>query len=227
MLKLIRLEMKKTNFTFYIQRALVASIVITGFLFVMLYFDRDLIPTGSEEFLFITDSITRMVFIIFSGVLISKLIIEEYNNKTITLMFTYPIERKKILIAKLLIIISFTFLSIVITKILALATLSILTNYLHFINENITLSMIFEHFKNTILYDFSASGVSLVALSFGMKQMSVRTTIVASVIIAILLGISNESISVGSFIVVPITLTTIGLVITYLSISSIDQKDVF
>lgn len=227
MLKLIRLEMKKTNFTFYIQRALVASIVITGFLFVMLYFDRDLIPTGSEEFLFITDSITRMVFIIFSGVLISKLIIEEYNNKTMTLMFTYPIERKKILIAKLLIIISFTFLSIVITKILALATLSILTNYLHFINENITLSMIFEHFKNTILYDFSASGVSLVALSFGMKQMSVRTTIVASVIIAILLGISNESISVGSFIVVPITLTTIGLVITYLSISSIDQKDVF
>lgn len=85
MLKLIRLEMKKTNFTFYIQRALVASIVITGFLFVMLYFDRDLIPTGSEEFLFITDSITRMVFIIFSGVLISKLIIEEYNNTNVYL----------------------------------------------------------------------------------------------------------------------------------------------
>jgi len=219
MLKLVRLEINKINFKFYIQRAFITSIAITTFLFFMFYFDRDLIPTGSKEFLFIIDSISRMVFIIFSSVLISRLIIDEYNSKTITLMFTYPIDRKKIIIAKLLIIVSFTFLSIVMTKLLAIVILSILTNYLHFINENINASMIFIHLKNTILYDLSASGVSLVALSFGMRRMSVRTTMIASIMIALLLGTNSKNLSIGSFIIVPVTLTLIGLGITYFSIT--------
>lgn len=226
MLKLIRLEMKKINFNQYIQKSMIAGISITAFLFFMLYIDRNLIATGSEEFLFLTDSIIRIVFVIFSGVLISKLIIEEYNNKTITLMFTYPINRKKILISKLLIIISFTFISIVLTKIFAITILSILAKYLNFLSESVSLQIILSHFKNTLLYDLSASGMSLVAIYFGMKHMSVRTTIVASTIIAVFLGISNEGTSVGSYIIFPVTLTIIGLVITYLSISTINQKDI-
>lgn len=227
MLKLMRLELKKNNFASYIKKALIANLCIVIFLFFMLYLDRDLISTGSKEFFLITDSITRMVFIVFSGVLISKLIIEEYNDKTIALMFTYPINRKKILIAKLAIIIFFTFISITLTKLLVTSFLSILSNYLHFINENMTTLMIWEHFKNTILYDLSASGMSLVALYFGMRQKSVKTTIIASTIIAIFLGISNEKLTVASFIIFPITLTFIGLAITYISIDNIDQKDIF
>lgn len=36
----------------------------------------------------------RSVFIVFAGVLIAKLVIGEYKNRTITVMFTYPVSRK-------------------------------------------------------------------------------------------------------------------------------------
>ncbi|WP_435302985.1 ABC transporter permease [Leuconostoc mesenteroides] len=96
MFKLIRLEMRKTNFKQYVIGGFIASLIIPVFLFFLLYIDKQDSPITNTNFLFLVDSITRIVFIIFSGVLISRLIVEEYNDKTITLMFTYPISRKKL-----------------------------------------------------------------------------------------------------------------------------------
>ncbi|GIN70283.1 hypothetical protein J14TS2_07580 [Bacillus sp. J14TS2] len=225
MLKLISLEIRKVNFGRYTNSALAACFAVTGFLFFMLYIDRDLFAASSTDFFFLVDSITRMVFIVFSGVLISRLVIEEYNDKTITLMFTYPISRKKIIISKLLIIISFTFFSMLLSRIFAAVVLYMLNSNLGFIDGDVTIYMLIEHFKNTILYDLSASGISLVPLFFGMLKKSVRTTIITSIIIAVFLGASNEDLSIGSFIGVPLTLTIIGIVASYLSIRNIEHKD--
>lgn len=48
--------------------------------------------TGST--VFILGLFVRSVYIVFAAVLIAKLVIGEYRNKTITVMFTYPISRK-------------------------------------------------------------------------------------------------------------------------------------
>lgn len=227
MLKLMNLEMRKVNFGRCINNSLAACFAVTGFLFFMLYVDRGFYTAGSTDFFFLVDSITRMVFIIFSGVLISRLVIEEFNDKTITLMFTYPISRKKVISSKLLIIVGFTFFSILLSRIFATVVLTMLDNSLNFIEGNITFQMIIEHFRNTILYDFSASGISLVPLFLGMLKKSVRTTIITSFIIAAFFGASNEDLSIGSFIVIPLTLTIIGVVTSYFSIRNIEHKDVF
>ncbi|MEK4301493.1 ABC transporter permease [Oceanobacillus sp. FSL W8-0428] len=227
MLKLMSLEMRKVNFGRYINSSMAACFAVTGFLFFMLYVDRDLYTASSTDFFFLVDSITRMVFIVFSGVLISRLVIEEYNDKTITLKFTYPISRKKLISSKLLIIICFTFFSILLSRIFATVVLTMLDNSLNFIEGDIKFQMIIEHFRNTILYDFSASGISLVPLFLGMLKKSVRTTIITSIIIAAFFGASNEDLSIGSFIVIPLTLTIIGVVASYFSIRNIEHKDVF
>ncbi|MDI3410257.1 ABC transporter permease subunit [Bacillus sonorensis] len=52
--------------------------------------------------LLLLGTFVRSVFIVFAGVLIAKLIIGEYKNRTITVMFTYPVSRKKLMAAKLL-----------------------------------------------------------------------------------------------------------------------------
>ncbi len=41
-------------------------------------------------------TMVRITFTIFTSVLIVKLIIDKYKNKSIAVMFTYPINRKKI-----------------------------------------------------------------------------------------------------------------------------------
>ncbi len=170
-----------------------------------------------------------MVFIVFAGVLISRLIIEEYNDKTISLMFMYPISRKKIMISKLLIIISATFFFIYASRIFVAAVLYMLNNYLNFIDEGIAIPVITEYLKNIAVYDLSFSGISLVPLFFGMLKKSVRTTIITSVIIAIFFGISNEELSelsINSFIVRSLIFIIIGVIATYLSIRNMEQKDV-
>ena len=62
-------------------------------------------------------SIVRATFIIFGAVLIAKLIIDEYKNKTILLMFSYPINRKKIMISKLAITAILTFITVILSNI--------------------------------------------------------------------------------------------------------------
>lgn len=51
------------------------------------------------------DTFSRAVSMIFGASLIAKFIIQEFQNKTMTVMFMYPINRKKMMIAKMLIII--------------------------------------------------------------------------------------------------------------------------
>ena len=53
---------------------------------------------------------------IFASTLIAKLIIGEYKFKTITLAFMYPISRKKLMVAKLAIVMLFTFSMIIISN---------------------------------------------------------------------------------------------------------------
>ncbi|MFD1413660.1 ABC transporter permease [Oceanobacillus jeddahense] len=228
MLKLMHLEMRKITFGRYVITALAACFAVTGFLFFALYTDRNTVAATSSDFFFVVDS-TRMVFIVFAGVLISRLIIEEYNDKTISLMFMYPISRKKIMISKLLIIICATFFFIYVSRIFVAAVLYMLNNYLNFIDEGIAILEITEYLKNTAVYDFSFSGISLVPLFFGMLKKSVRTTIITSVIIAIFFGISNEELSelsINSFIVRSLIFTIIGVIASYLSIRNMEQKDV-
>ncbi|UUE16974.1 ABC transporter permease [Leuconostoc mesenteroides] len=226
MFKLIRLEMRKTNFKQYIIGGFIASLIIPVFLFFLLYIDKQDSPITNINFLFLVDSITRIVFIIFSGVLISRLIVEEYNDKTITLMFTYPISRKKIILSKLIIIIGFTLFFIVWTRLISFFTVNLLNNHFQFIIGEVTNASILKHFISTIIYDFSASGVALVPLFFGMKKRSTRTTIITAIIIAFFLGAGNADQSIGSFLIVPMTLTAIGLFTAYLSIHNIERTDV-
>lgn len=152
MFKLINLEMKKVSLDRYVYGAIIASIIMTGFLFFMLYIDRYQYPPDVEDFFFLVDS-TRMIFIVFSGVLISKLVIEEYKDKTISLMFTYPISRKKIIISKLMIIIIFTFFSMLLSRLFVAVVLYVLNNNLEFIDGDVTIHTILIHFRDTILYD--------------------------------------------------------------------------
>jgi ABC-type transport system involved in multi-copper enzyme maturation permease subunit len=225
MFKLINLEMKKVSLDRYVYGAIIASIIMTGFLFFMLYIDRYQYPPDVEDFFFLVDS-TRMIFIVFSGVLISKLVIEEYKDKTISLMFTYPISRKKIIISKLMIIIIFTFFSMLLSRLFVAVVLYVLNNNLEFIDGDVTIHTILIHFRDTILYDLSVSGISLVPLFFGMLRKSVRTTIVSSIIIAAFLGISIGQLSIASYIVIPLTLSVIGVVASYLTIRNIEHTDI-
>ena len=126
MLKLIRLEWKKNNVGKYIRNVVIMSALICLFIFALCYLgianDPDTgVPDAAPGNSAISSSIelfTSMAFLVFTSVMLSTYIVSAYKNKTMNLMFSYPIKRQKILVSQMLAVWIFNFVALVLTKLL-------------------------------------------------------------------------------------------------------------
>ena len=124
MLKLIQLEWRKNNIGKYIRNAMILAGVLCLFLFALAYLgianDPDTgIPDaapGNGTISAPIELFCSMSFLVFTGVMLSSFIVSAYKDKTMALMFSYPIKRQKILISQMLSVWIFCFLALVITK---------------------------------------------------------------------------------------------------------------
>ncbi|MBD5072404.1 ABC transporter permease subunit, partial [Xanthomonas citri pv. citri] len=87
-----------------------------------------------------------------------KLVISEYKNKTILVMFTYPISRKKLLTAKLMIAGGLTFITILLSNILIAAGFFWLNSICHFIPGELTSEIISQQAVKMAVFAFGAAG---------------------------------------------------------------------
>ena len=126
MLKLIKLEWKKNNIGKYIRNAVILAIILCTFLFALAYLgianDPDTgVPDAALGNEMISSSIelfTGMAFLVFTGVMLASFIVTAYKNKTMNLMFSYPIRRQKILVSQMLAVWIFNFITLILTKLL-------------------------------------------------------------------------------------------------------------
>lgn len=225
---LMRLEMKKYKLVSYIKGAIIANIIIAGLLVALLFISKaegELFLTNYTEALAIIDAIVRATFIVFAATLISKLIIGEFKNKTITTLFLYPINRKKLIAAKLAIVILFTFCSVIFSNVFLTIVFSSVTNYFDLIPGTLTAAMITQHTPVVLMNAVAASGMCLIPLYFGMKKYSVSTTIISSILIVLIVSSNSGNFSLNDIIVIPISLAVIGVSIAYFAIRNIEKTD--
>ena len=225
---LMRLEMKKFKLVSYIKGAVIANIVIAGMFIAVLFISKaegEIAFRSYLEALSIIDSMIRATFIVFAATLISKLIIGEFKNKTITTLFLYPINRKKLIAAKLAIVILFTFCSIVISNLFVTSVFSFIANHFNLIPGTLTIGMIAQHTPAVLMNAIAASGMCLIPLYFGMKKYSVPTTIISSILIVMIVSSNSDNFSLNDIIVIPISLAIIGISIAYFAIRNIEKTD--
>lgn len=229
LLKLIRLELRKSKFDF-LKGMLIADLAILGFMILIAFTEMD-----DGEFSTYTDLFdgvfvfVKATFIIFASVLISKLVIDEYKNNTITVLFMYPVPRKMLLAAKLIIVFLFTFLSIFLSD----AVISgILTGVDYFVPDviqgTLTQELITTQLMKAGTDALYAAGIALIPLYFGMRRKSVPATIVSAVLIVMLIssGFGNGGFRMGNLIWISLSLALVGVGIAYLSIRNIEHQDV-
>ena len=121
MLRLMKLELKKFKFGWYVRGAVIANIIILALLIFVSFIaqiEGDPEIRDPQMILLMASTVVRATFIIFGSVLIARLIIDEYKNKTILLMFSYPINRKKMMASKLAITAIVTFITVIVSNIL-------------------------------------------------------------------------------------------------------------
>ncbi|MCX8128838.1 MAG: ABC transporter permease [Clostridia bacterium] len=228
MLKLIKLEIRKYKIKGYIRGALIANLVIIGFLFLMNYTGKaegDIIRSYDEAFAII-DTFVKGTFMIFSSVLIANIIIDEYRSKTINVMFMYPINRKKLFAAKLVIVLVFSFTSIILSDIIVSFSYYFLNSIFSFVTEELTSTVIVNSSIKFFMNALAFSGAGLIPLFFGMRKKSFPATIVSSILITSILSSSSNDFSLGSIIAIPMTLAAVGILVAYLTIRNIEHADV-
>ncbi|MCY7911674.1 ABC transporter permease [Bacillus haynesii] len=231
MLNLIKLEFKKTKLGWYYKGAVIANLCILGLLCLIGSEEKNLTQgqmsmADAASMLQFIGIFVRSVFIVFAGVLIAKLVIGEYKNRTITVMFTYPVSRKKLIAAKLLLIGGLTFLTMIVSELIVAFIFSQLNNVYPFSPEKLTMQAIGNEIGSMLIYAASSTGLSFIPLYFGMRKQSVPATIVSSCILITLISQQSPGFSLASIIYIPISLAVIGIVIAFWSIRKIDREDV-
>ena len=233
MFKLIRLEWKKNNVGKYIRNVVIMSALICLFIFALCYLGiandpdtgvPDAVPGNSA----ISSSIelfTSMAFLIFTGVMLSAYIVNAYKNKTMNLMFLYPIKRQKILISQMLAVWIFNFSALVLTKLLLYGCILLGSKFMvsAFPLDFNMASLGF--YVQLILKSVVIVTMSFIALFIGLAMKSSKATIISSFLLIILTQANIGDLTLANNAIFPVILTIISLIFAFLSIQGVENKD--
>ncbi|MFJ7850374.1 ABC transporter permease [Peribacillus sp. NPDC046944] len=228
MLNLMKLERMKMKLGWYVKGAVMANVLIIALLSFAMYtaqVEGELFVASHQEAFILIGAIVRATFIIFAAVLIAKMIIEEYSNKTILILFSYPINRKKIIASKLLIIGALTFITMLLSNIIVVGSFSIIHHYIPLVPFQITMQQYVGEVIKMVPYSIATAGISLIPLYFGMRKHSVPATICSSIIVVMIACSSYPSFSLVTFIPLQLGLAAVGVAIAYFSIRTIEKED--
>ncbi|OOZ90023.1 ABC transporter permease [Bacillus cereus] len=229
MLRLMKLEMKKFKLGWYVRGVIIANIAILALLISMSIISQiegDPEIRDPQMILLAASTLVRATFLIFGSVLISRLIISEYKNKTILLMFSYPINRKKMMVSKLAITAILTFITVILSNLLVVGVFLGIDNYFSILPNPLTVDQLMQEGIKLVPLAIATAGMSLIPLYFGMRKRSVPTTIVSSLIVVAIAINNTPMFSTATFLPLQLALAAIGGVIAYYGIKNIEKEDV-
>jgi len=229
MIKLIQLEIKKFKIKNNLKGVIIANVIIFAILVMGIFAsktDNEMIFNTWNDAFLVIGVFVRMTFTIFAAVLISKIIIGEYKNKTINVLFIYPVNRKKLMLTKLIIVAIFTFIYMIISNIFLSSSLFILNIFINFFQYPLTMDILLPNLINMALYSVIFAFISLIPLYIGIIRKSGSATIVTAIIVASILNNGNKGVTLTNIIIIPIIFAIIGVISSYLFIRNVENVDV-
>ncbi|TYV00441.1 hypothetical protein [Listeria monocytogenes] len=225
MKKLVAIELKKMALNKYVRHAIIANIAIACLVFmttVLTSMGGEGVPQMAVTT--VIDSLVKSTFIVWESVLIANFIIEEFRSKTILILFSYPLDRKKAIISKLLIIFSVIFISMFASQLIQNALFFTLNQFLPVINYSVTASEITVILLTTI----TSILLGMLPLYVGMVNKSTVTTVVSSILIVSLTASSGGQDGSGLITVLPVSVTmaAVGVGLAYMAIQKMLSEDI-
>lgn len=229
MINLLKLELKKTNIRTYIISASIIGICMLGIIYLFAYApkiepkDPDMkMFAGYENIIPLFNTICMFAFSLLSSVMFSKIVIEEYAGKRTILLFSYPISRRKVFLAKISVVSLFVATAMITSSISIFIIFGISESISPVVDGNITFEIISRAAKTTFYMSISAVSVGIISLAIGFIKKSIPTTIISSVLLCSLLSnIVAGSISADSSIII---FTIILVLISVLAINIMTRK---
>lgn len=233
MLKLIKLEWKKNNIGKYIRNAVILAIILCTFLFALAYLGIANGPDtgvpdaalGNEMISSSIELFTGMSFLVFTGVMLASFIVTAYKNKTMNLMFSYPIRRQKILVSQMLAVWIFNFITLILTKLLVYGCVligSLFMKSAFLLDFNMASA---SFYVQLILKSIVIVSMSFIALFIGLAMKSSKATIISSFLLIFLTQANIGDFTLKDNLAFPVILTGISVVFAVLSVCHAETKD--
>lgn len=227
MMKLIRLEWKKNNVLKYIRNAVITTVVL-AILIVPMAGELEASGTvqlyGNSMLCTTTELFVHMAYIIFTGVMLAAFLVGAYEKKTMNLMFSYPIKRKKILLSKMAAVWIFNLIAMIVSKVLIYLALIWTRSFTGISASEIQFGRL-SFWLEILLGSAAMVSISYISLLIGLKMRSSKATIVSSVVIVCLTQGNIGSATLANNIPFFVILFAVSIVSVYLSIYNVETKD--
>ena len=191
--------------------------------------DADMkIFSGYENLIPLYGVLNMTVFCVLAAVIYSKIIIEEYSGKRPILLFSYPINRKKIMLSKLCIVFVFTVIAMFISNFLIFIIFGVSEKFLHLVSGDFTYSIMIQAIETTLIMSLSAASIGIIAVGIGFIKKSVPTTIVSAVLIASLMCniVANTTSSKIAMYIFVAVMILIGIMFSAILMKKVEVMEV-
>lgn len=190
MIDLMRLELKKVKMRYFIGGILIIIVGLLFFANTSIYASVQETPKNSySNILKLVNMAVTECFTIYGAVLISKVIISEYVNRSALIMLAYPINPKLWMTAKLLVISLFVMIGTFLGNMCCTLFIVFRDRYWDIVNGTFSLQNLQEILSLTIITMFLNGFLILFSFVVGMIKKSISATIVGSILMAFFLQI--------------------------------------
>ncbi|WP_036710924.1 ABC transporter permease [Paenibacillus pinihumi] len=226
MKQFIRLELKKIRLRTYLSGALLANALI-GLLWLAgtTAAQQTDYPITYEALFIAVGQTSRIVFMIFAAVLMVPMFIGEYKSKTITLMFSYPISRRKLFAAKLVIVLGMTFTLLVATNLFFDAVFYVVNEYFYFVNKPLSHEQMVQEVWLVLGQGLAVTFMTLIPLYLGMLRRSSVTLMISAVVMALIINATNDDLILSTVLTVNIFMALAGVACMWRLLYVVEYKD--
>lgn len=225
MRQLLLLEMKKSNF----KHIVTGGILTSGVLLIYLIMSGILmkgIYTDYIDYFSHVIAYNKIVFTIFAGLLIIRMFSEEINSKSISILFTYPLSRKRLLVVKVILIIGVTMPLMFFSMLFHFTMLSVLNLALHFAEGSMSISFFFSYLIASLLHSAFASLAALIPFICDVKWICAQKTLISSAVLAIFLYNINGSSLFGLSLILVVLAAGLGIFLARRAIDIVANMDI-
>ena len=169
--------------------------------------------------------LTSMCFLVFTGVMLSVFIVGAYQNGTMSLVFSYPVRRQKLLAAQMLAVWIFCFGALAAAKLLLYGCVLAGSRFLPSAFP-LDFDMTRGAFYGQLLLRSAVTVTEgFIALFAGLALHSARAAIVTSFLLVLLTQANIGSFTMADSAVFPAVLTGISLLCALLSLRGAETRD--
>ncbi|MGM0240413.1 hypothetical protein [Enterococcus sp. AZ103] len=234
MFKLMKLEMKKNDFKSYFLASgiiLVVTLMFAYFFAAIPLIDPS-VREGSPEVTTLSFKL-MMVFILntaaftcLSTTMLGKIVMAAYQEKNGYLTLSYPIQRKKILVSKIWLVILlntiWTIVSITVVDIIFLGTQS----WLPFSNEPVTVGLLVDQIPLIFTAVFLVTSISLLALAIGWWRNSLPAALFSGLLLVCVPSNLSSLQNIFLIIVVAAIYTLAAVIAYHLMVNKVKRMEV-